>query len=300
MRNQVKCPVCNSANVCFKYHTNPFSLSIYECKACHSQFQYPTPRNADQFYTQGYYEGSKTFSYQDERRDEHFQNFVHRARLKTIRRYVADGKFLDVGCAFGAFSRAAAQNFEAYGLDVSRYAVSEGNTICKQFKSGVRLFQGDLCHLPQKNPAKQIFRKGSFAVIALIEVAEHLKNPRDDFKSAYELLKANGLLIIQTANFEGLQAIKAGRHYHYYLPGHLVYFTATGLKNLLKEIGFTRFIEHTPTDFSLTAKWRKARAQYHYFWNIRRFIKMSWYHCISKFKWKGRPLTSSYVLYAFK
>ncbi len=306
------CPVCASATTSFRYTIERHRFDVHRCGDCGSEFQHPMPESANEFYDEAYYAGTATFSYQDERREEKYHSFVHNARLASIRRFlqlsparvkggsqrVAAGKFLDVGAAFGALSRAAAAAFESYGLDVSRFAVKEGNRISETLGNPARLYQGDLSHLPRG--AGHVFARESFSVITLIEVAEHLQTPRKDLAAAYSLLKPGGVLVIQTANFEGLQAISAGSGYHYYLPGHLVYYTATGLKRLLKEIGFTEFKEFFPVDFSLLAKWRKSWGSVHKLSDLARFWRMSLYHFKSKLRWLGRPLTSSYVLYARK
>jgi SAM-dependent methyltransferase len=296
------CPVCGSAEVAHKYHIKRYHFSVHACARCGSQFQYPLPQNADAYYNEAYYTGSASFSYQDERKAEHYHNFVHFARLKTIRSVLGELplKLLDVGCAFGAFARAAARFGEAYGLDVSAFAVREGNKISKQMNSPAVLFQGDLTHLPKSAQAKQIFEPSSFSAITLIEVAEHLAEPRPALTAAYNLLAPGGVLVIQTANFEGWQASDSGSAYHYYLPGHLTYFTASGLKHMLTEIGFREFREFFPTDFPLWAKWRKAWADVKHPGDLLRFWRMSVYHIKSKFKRAGRPLTSSYVLYAIR
>ncbi|WP_157210337.1 class I SAM-dependent methyltransferase [Turneriella parva] len=298
-----------------KYRIKRHGFDVFACADCHSEFQHPFPQNADAYYDEGYYTGTSAFNYQDERKQEYYHNFVHHARIKTIKRFCNGGnspvtrinasvaqrpKLLDVGCAFGTFVRAAAKSFEATGLDVSGFAVDEGNKINAAQNNPARLWQGDLTHLPRSKVARETFSPGSFAAITLIEVAEHLSVPRESFAEAYRLLAPGGVLVIQTANFEGWQAVRGGADYHYYLPGHLVYYTATGLKTLLAQIGFREFREFYPVDFSLCAKWRKAWGDIKTFSDLGRYWKMSLYHLKSKMRWRGRPLTSSYVLYARK
>lgn len=299
------CPVCDSIETGFKYRIERHAFDVWQCNNCYSEFQYPLPPSANSYYDEGYYTGAAAFSYQDERKKEYYHNFVHRARLKSIQKFcrIANGnaaKFLDVGCAFGAFVRAAAHHGEAFGLDVSAYAVKEGNKIRSEVNPPAQLFQGDLAHLPRSAHARKIFAPASFTAITLVEVAEHLQSPRTAFMAAYKLLQPGGVLVIQTANFEGWQAVKGGADYHYYLPGHLVYYTASGLKRLLSDIGFREFKEFFPVDFSLWTKWRKAWGDVHRARDLTRLWKMSFYHLKSKFKWRVRPLTSSYVLYARK
>lgn len=300
----ISCPVCNSSDTAHKYHIERYNFDVHECQTCHSQFQHPLPKNANAFYDEGYFTGAASFSYQDERRQEYYHNFVHNARLKSLILYMGpaysgcDAPFIDVGAAFGALARAAAKYFKSAGLDVSSYAVREGNKASAALKNPARLFQGDLSHLPRTQSA--YFQPGSVAAITLIEVGEHLREPRKDLARAFRLLKPGGVLVIQTANFEGWQAVKGGADYHYYLPGHLVYYTATGLKHMLSEIGFREFKDFFPVDFSLWAKWRKAWGEAKGIDTIFRYIRMTFYHVKSKLRWRGRPLTSSYVLYARK
>lgn len=315
------CPVCGGNATAFKYTIVRHGFDVWLCQGCQSEFRHPLPHKADAFYDEGYYTGTSAFNYQDERKQEYYHNFVHNARLRTLRRFllglhpnVAYGhirvqastsasqrpKFLDVGCAFGALVRAAAQSFEAAGLDVSDYAVREGNKLSAGLGSNARLYRGDLTHLPKDKTARKFFAPGSFAAITLIEVAEHLTTPRAALAEAYRLLQPGGVLVIQTANFEGWQAVEDSSDYHYYLPGHLVYYTATGLKQMLAQIGFTEFKEFFPVDFPLWAKWRKAWGDVRKFSDLKRFWYMSLYHLKSKLRRGGRPLTSSYVLYAKK
>lgn len=295
------CPVCAASQTAFKYRIARHHFDVFVCAACASEFQHPFPKNADAFYDEGYYTGTAAFNYQDERKKEYYHRFVHNARLKSIRDFLtgcpkgAEGpsdakhpKFLDVGCAFGAFARAAASfGFDAYGLDVSAYAVREGNKASDAAGNPAKLFEGDLSHLPRHE--KKIFARESFAAITLVEVAEHLKTPRTDLATAFSLLRPGGVLVIQTANFEGLQAVRGGSDYHYYLPGHLIYYTATGLKSMLSQIGFCEFKEFFPVDFSLFAKWRKAWGDVRGVGDLGRFWKMSLYHWKSQWKKKRPP-----------
>ena len=303
------CPVCASKNTTFKYTIERYHFDVQQCNDCRSEFRNPMPKSANAFYDEGYYTGTAAFNYQDERREERYHRHVHNARLKSIRRFLRSAyspssdtppreTFLDVGAAFGAFARSASESFVSYGLDVSTFAVTEGNKISGTIGNPARLFKGDLCHLPRK--LGRIFSPEYFSAVTLIEVAEHLRTPRRDFAAAYRLLRPGGVLVIQTANFDGWQAVNAGNAYHYYLPGHLVYYTATGLKRMLRDIGFTEFKEFFPVDFTLWAKWRKAWGSVQKLSDLTRFWRMSSYHIKSKFHWHRRPLTASYVLYARK
>ena len=292
----MKCPVCKSGHSSFWASIDRFEkiFRVRKCSECLSLFQSPLPKSPDLYYDKDYYSGQAGYSYHDERDSYAAKAIVYRARSRNIRRFIPGGRSLDVGCSFGGFSRALSEHFEAYGIDVSDFAVNSGNQWLKEAEvdKKVKLVHGSL--------VKNNLKRETFNLVTLIEVAEHLDDPASHFKAAFELLQPGGLLVIQTANFDGWQAIKAGRGYHYFMPGHLVYYTASGLKKLLSDIGFTEFLEFIPVDFSLFAKLRKSAKSISSMGAFFRLFRTAWYHVVSFLKKQGRPLTSSYVLYAFK
>ncbi len=299
----MNCPLCGHSSVHYHYFLRKGSkFNVNKCIHCHSLFQNPMPANTAKLYGKKYYAGEQEYSYHDERESFEADNIVWKARLKNIRKYIPSGRFLDVGCSFGGFVQSASQYFKSTGLDISKYVVIKGNEWAKkrgyltQNKNFLGLFKGDLNQLPKNN----IFSPNSMDVISLVEVAEHLTDPIGSFKNAYKLLKDNGLLLIQTANFEGWQAKREGKSYHYFLPGHFLYYTASGLKNLLERIGFQFFLEFFPLDFPLWPKLMKSKYQFKSLKEYYRWVSIAKYHLASKIRYRGFPLTSSYVLYAFK
>lgn len=303
------CPVCDSGKTEFYGKVERFKPALFyqKCLHCESVFQRETAPDPDDYYNEDYYSGNASFAYHDGRKSYPADRIVHRARLQTILRMLSlmrghmvessSLKLLDVGCAFGSFVRSANEFMQAAGLDVSRYSITAGNEwIAKQKNPAfLGLHRGSLWHLPRL----PLFANETFDVITLVEVAEHLHNPRANFESAYRLLKPGGLLLIQTANFSGWQAIKEQLNYHYLLPGHLVCYSSGGLTSLLKDIGFREFREFIPVDFPLSAKLKKAGYGFK-FLNLFKMIKIAAYHWRSQNIVERRPATSSWVLYAFK
>lgn len=296
----MRCPVCNSEST---YHfgditrfENPFS--IRKCADCESAYQFPPPKASHEFYDDKYYSGAANFSYLDERKIDQFAKFVWDARISRLHKFHRDGIFLDVGCSFGGLVRSASKYYQAYGIDISAYAVKQGVEFSRQIgcnENFCGLFQGDLPNFPISK-----IEKNSVAIISMIEVAEHLENPAEHFQKAWELLKPGGILLIQTANMTAHQAQKAGLNYHYYLPGHLTYFSEEGLLLLLKKIGFSGFIEYFPVEFGLLPKLQKMRGNFKTLRDYTRLLKTTYYHISSFFRYKNKPLTSSWVVYAFK
>ena len=292
----MNCPVCRGASGFYhEFSQGGHLFRVRLCKKCLSLFQEDLSDRREHLYGESYYEKRQDYSYYDERTVHGAAALVWRSRIKNIKKYAQGGNYLDVGCAFGGLVREASHDFQAVGIDVSPYAVQEGGAWC-QGTDVYGIFQADLLNLPND----PIFCRENFSVVSMVEVAEHLNKPRENFQAAFDLLAPGGMLLIQTANFEGWQARRAGIHYHYFLPGHLIYYTASGLKDLLREIGFSSFREFIPVDFGLLPKLLKSKASFRGYADYFKWLRIIGYHFISCFSFRGRPLTSSYVLYAFK
>lgn len=284
-----RCPVCDALPAPL-YSIDRFRepFAIQRCPNCGLQMQTVLPADPDAYYDRDYYTGRAEYNYRDERRRLPFEGRVWRARLKRIARHrPPPADFLDVGCAFGGFVAAAgAMGYRARGLDVSKYAVEAGRATGLDLKTGA-LEPG-------------VYPANSFDVVTLVEVFEHLADPRAACRTLADILRPGGLCLIQTANFDGRQARSAGRDYHYYLPGHLFYYSARNLKELLAQHGFSRVIVHRPVDFGLLPKLLKSRGDFRRLRDYLKWARIAWYHGKGMVAWGDFALTSSMVLYAFR
>lgn len=280
----LSCPVCRSPfEKLYTIDRFAIPISILRCPSCGLQRQETFPVLED-LYTEAYYQGKNEYSYRDERETERYDRFVWRARLRTMGKYKpAPARLLDVGCAFGGFlSEARAAGYDVEGLDFSPFAAKSAAA------KGLPVRQGAF--------GPGLFADASFDVISLIEVVEHLSDPLSFARSLFDYLRPGGLAVIQTANFLGRQARRAGPDYHYYLPGHLFYYSSQNLKELLRQAGFERFVLYRPVDFGLWPKMRKAAGTT----PLWAWPRIALYHLKSKIALGEWALTSSMVLYAFK
>lgn len=284
------CPLCGSTGIRFHHHishdSHPFDVD--RCSDCGFIFMNPPFKDEviEQFYRREYYEGSAEYSYFDERGSEPYSRYVWNARLKTIRKYVPTGKLLDIGCAFGGFLSAASTWFEPYGIELSPYSAEHAQ---KRLQSPVH------CGTIHDHP----FKHGSFDVITMVEVIEHVKDPLPLVQECRNLLREGGLLLVQTSNMDGLQAKCAGKDYAYYLPGHLSYFSRSNLTGALMDSGFKGVRAFQPVDFGLMPKLKKSRMNFQSTMDYLQWFRIGWYHYRSKIHLGDFALTSSMVLYAF-
>ena len=283
------CPVCNhKTRLLYRISHFKKSFNILICDACGLQMQEKYPKEAELFYTKEYYSGKAEYSYQDERSSIKFHNFVWQARLKKLARFLPPpADFLDIGCAFGGFVQAASNfGYRAQGLDLSGYAVDYARS------QGLAVRQGEL------EPG--LFPPQSVDIVSLVEVMEHIAEPRRAMEALSEIVRPKGVVLVQTANFLGWQARWAGKNYHYYLPGHLFYYSTKNLRMLFEEYGFGPIYFFRGVDFGLWPKLRKSQGQFSSMWDYLRWLKIAGYHSLSRIAYKDFALSSSMVMYAFK
>ena len=291
----MRCPLCGSEKGRIKYRIERFDpqFDIRECGVCRFQYRDLNGVSAYSFYDKDYYEGGAEFTYLDERTLEDASRIVWRARTKALTKRDKSGAevpcFLDVGCSFGGLMKVAEENsYRAFGVEVSEYS---GGFAKERF--GVdRVFVGSVedIELPDN----------TFSAVTMIEVIEHIADPAKALRNICRSLKPGGVVLIQTADMHGIQAKMAGGNYHYYLPGHLSYFDRTNLRKLLLASGFSRTKYIGGVEFGLLPKLLKSRASFSKFSDYIKWVRISFYHWLSKITVGPLHLTSSMVYLAWK
>ncbi|MGE5190390.1 MAG: class I SAM-dependent methyltransferase [Gemmatimonadota bacterium] len=201
---------------------------VRPCARCGGAGTYPVPvpEEMARFY------GSGSYRSDDGAR---FNAFVERlvalargARRRRVERYAGRrGRLLDVGCGRGLFLRVMrVDGWEVAGVeadaDVAR-RISAAH--------GLDVRCGD--------PGGWGFADGSFDVVTLHHVLEHLLQPAEMIGHCRRLLRDGGLLLAAVPNRDSAQAAFGGaRWFHLDVPFHLHHFTAAGLAGLLRKSGF--------------------------------------------------------------
>lgn len=229
LTDQIRCYSCkkNSVEKAF----DKLGWTILKCNNC-SLFRLKFTGSYDQFikryYSKGFFTGSKDragyFSYEGDRKAEG-KNM--QAYLQGVKRFKSSGKLLDVGCATGLFMLEAKGNgFDVYGVDVSDYAVKIAKS---RFGRKVK-----------NSSIEQVsYKSGSFDVITLFDVIEHLKDPIQVLKKLGYYLKDDGIIVINTGDADSLLAKIQGKDWHYFIPPqHFFYFSKNTLTDILEKAGF--------------------------------------------------------------
>jgi SAM-dependent methyltransferase len=290
----MKCSICGSDNVKFFERSERYNFDVYMCFDCRVGFRYPMPSKEEvsNFYSKEYYTGNSYYSYLDERRVKG-SSFVWRERIdKLIKIYegfnkIKPSNIIDIGCSFGGLLLEASKfGLKPYGVEISSYSSYYAR------RRGIEVFEGHLddVDLP----------KGFFDIATMVEVIEHLDNPLKSVKKVFESLREGGVFLVQTANILGLQSRFYGGRYHYYIPGHLHYFSNVGLRKLLKSVGFREVLEFYPVEFGLLPKLIKVYLNASGLDRYLKLVKTGMYHVLGKVKVGNLTLMSSMVVVGIK
>ncbi len=163
-----------------------------------------------------------------------FQVSKSRRYVRTILRYMPQGRLLEVGVGSGRFLEAARKaGFEVMGCDLSP-------AVCRTVEEqiGVHMHCGPLDSLP----------KGSFDVVAMHHVLEHVEDPVGFLRSVREVLRQGGIVHIAVPNVACWEARFSG--WNYYVPYHLTYFDRETLARTAREAGLVPVRTATHESFS--------------------------------------------------
>lgn len=219
-----QCPLCTSPRT--ELFVIKDGYPLYRCRSCGVRFVHPVP-DTRAVYEEPYFRGAtRGFGYVDYDTDKQPMLRTFEKYLRHIRRYVPDrGRLLDVGTATGVFlSLAAANGFEATGVEISPYAAARAQA------KGLAVTVGTLADVAPGKP---------FDVISLFDVIEHVPNPSHEITHAHALLRPGGVIAITTPDIGSWYATLLGKRWHLIVPPeHLYFFNRASLRKLLTDKGF--------------------------------------------------------------
>ena len=207
-------------------------IDILRCCKCHHVF---SSFKADPFYD-GFWGGhvpEGEHPYWNKARSRMYQDF-HRQFIVG-----RSGRLLDFGCGLGFFLKSMAQyeNWESKGCEISPVAVryARETLALKNINCG-RLEDSD-------------FPTGSFDLITMWDVLEHMPQPEYVLRRCHALLKNGGRLFIRTPNVS-IQLFKArlrrlfrgaeNNTSYLQVKDHAHHYSKSSIQELLKRYGFSR------------------------------------------------------------
>lgn len=205
---------------------------IVQCRHCLLAWSRGAHLDPASFYDRDYFVGTdRPKGYDDYLSMAAAMSRTNSARIRRLRRLTPQARtLLDVGCGPGFFVQHAGESgLHARGLEVSRFAADYGRE-----RLGLEIVNGplDKAHLDRLD--------GTFDLITLWDVIEHLPVPDAALRLLADRLAPGGVLALSTGDIGSLAARLTGPRWHLFnLPEHLWFFTIPALRRLLARVGLT-------------------------------------------------------------
>ena len=153
-----------------------------------------------------------------------------RQRESFIRTLKPSGRLLDFGCGNGAFAQHMSKaGFDTVGVEPFSLGATQTAERLKLIQAPFEQIEGQL---------------GSFDVITLWQVLEHLRRPVEVLQRLATHLTPGGLIVISVPNFGSLQrAAFQGSWFHLDPPRHVIHFELAVLKECVGRAGLVPVAE---------------------------------------------------------
>jgi len=149
-----------------------------------------------------------------------------REHLKILSRYNDAGRdLLDMGCYAGIFlDEAKKSGYNAVGIEPSEWAADYAGR-----RTGAQVLCGswDEVSVPE----------GSFNIVTMWDIVEHLEDPSACFKKVHGWLKKSGIVAVTTHNIKGWFALLMRKRYPWLMRFHLYHFEPRTLSAMLSKNG---------------------------------------------------------------
>jgi SAM-dependent methyltransferase len=211
------CPACLSLEARPAGSSGDFDL--FRCPGCKTLFTGTLPASSAEAhdYSAYYHEANLRIPEWVEQRLEKVAG--------AFESYRRTGNWLDVGCGAGALMRAARnRGWNAVGTEVAETAAEAVRA--QSFEVHV----GELTGLPLED--------GSFDVVSLVEVVEHVEDPRSLVADAARLIRPGGAMYVTTPHGRGISArLLRSRWSAVAPPEHLQLLSVAGLRAMFGHAG---------------------------------------------------------------
>jgi 2-polyprenyl-3-methyl-5-hydroxy-6-metoxy-1,4-benzoquinol methylase len=237
--DHVDCGLCGGAERRLQFEEGPFS--VVTCTACGLTYVTPRLKDAsllDQVYDEAYWASNcaSERGYSDYRTAAPLYLRTYRRRLRVVRRHFPQpGRVLDVGCAAGYFLDVMrGEGWDVLGLEPSAAI----------FPQTVERLGEDHARLGLLGEVE--LEAGSFDLITMWDVIEHIPDPVAAVREVGRLLKPGGKFLIETQNVSSTTARVLGRRWHHYKHAeHIYHFDPKTLADMLDRAEF-EILENRP------------------------------------------------------
>jgi len=218
------CPACGRPTE----QTRLYSIgncTILRCASCGLGRTEAPAFDPDRYYTEDYFNGQHADGYADYRGAEAVLRREFARTVEFIRARRDGGRLLEVGCAYGFFLQEAKPFFDVAGIELAADAAAHAA------RSGLNVTTGVA-------DEATLQRLGTFDVIVMLDVIEHLPDPLEMLGLLGRHLAPGGIVVVSTGDFASPVARLLGRHWRLMTPPqHLWFFTPDSLGRMARSAG---------------------------------------------------------------
>lgn len=220
------CEVCQTRRAGVEVYRK-LGYRIMQCPACgfvftdSSQIQHPERLYDEAYFTGGHRDGYNDYQASSEVLRREFDEVV-----RILEQYVPAGAtLLEVGCAYGYFLDQAQATFRCVGIEVAEAAAAA----CRRRGHDVRT--GTVTR-------QSLQDIGPLDAVVMLDVIEHLDQPRSALMLLREVMKPGATVLISTGDVSSLMArLMRSRWRLMTPPQHLSYFSRDSITQLLESCG---------------------------------------------------------------
>lgn len=150
---------------------------------------------------------------------------------KLINKYFISGRVLDIGCSSGSVLKNLKENYEPWGIEISKALAIEAQKSLKNRAS--QIVHANAVAGTQELP------ENFFRGVIMSAFLEHEANPKLLLKNVFRILMPSGYCIIKVPNFASINRVVRGKNWcGFRFPDHVNYFTPNNLIKICENIGF--------------------------------------------------------------
>lgn len=153
-----------------------------------------------------------------------WRELTARERLDDLKRFVTNGRFLEIGCSTGEMLIEASSSFTATGVEADEM----NSRLCHA--RALDVFAGTLrdARFPDEH----------FDAAVMYHVIEHVPSPREELRELHRVIKPGGWLVLETPNIATMWFRLLGARWRQIIPDHIFFFTPQTITRLCEEGGF--------------------------------------------------------------
>lgn len=214
-----QCPNCLKKTGIEKKIDGDFK--VYFCLNCKNGFTHPSPKNINKYYPQYYWKNASAL----DKFKKNVFNILQERRVSWIKKISNSGSILDIGAGEGKYLSSLPKRYKLTSQEPKNSKVKNTKILKKDFLKWNT--------------------KEKFNIVCFWESLEHTPSPQRYLEKAHDLLKNEGIIIIEYPKYNCFEANLFGKYwFHLDLPRHLAHLTDKGMYTLLKRSGFTKIRNH--------------------------------------------------------